>query len=155
MLENIYGAANTNSAALVSYGITAPMLTAFQAVMMITAQQYQNHDTKSVKATFTKNIGIAIKDIDLLLKDQIDKLVVTFKPTKPDFLNSYKTARIIIDPDTTTTQLKGKVIDHITKLPIKGAKIEFMTPPITLVFTNLLGNYAQKPLAAGTYKVSV
>ena len=154
--QNIYGAANTNSAALVSYGITAPMLTAFQAVITDYSTAVPKPRTaKSVKATFTKNIGIAIKDIDLLLKDQMDKLVVTFKPTKPDFLNSYKTARIIIDPNTTTTQLKGKVIDNLTKLPIKGAKIEIMTSPITIVFTNLLGNYAQKPLAAGTYKVSI
>ena len=154
--QNIFNAANTNSAALVSYGITAPMLTAFQAsITDYSIAVPKPRTAKSVRATYTKNIGIAMKDIDLILKEQMDKLVVAFKPNKPDFLNSYKTARIIIDPNSTTTQLKGKVIDNLTKLALKGAKIEIMTAPSTNVFTNLLGNYVQKPLIAGTYKIII
>lgn len=154
--QNIHALATANATALATYGITAGMLTTFQTAITDYSTAVPKPGTaKSVKATYTKNIRNLIKEIDALLKDQMDKTVVAFKPTKPDFLNSYKTARTIIDPNTTTTQLKGKVIDSVTKLPLKGANIEINANPIINILSNKLGNYIAKPLTAGTYKVTI
>ena len=154
--QNVYNAASGLATPLAPYGITPAMLTAFQAAITDYSVAVPKPRTaKSVKSTYTKNIGIAMKDIDLLLNDQLDKLVIAFKPTKPDFFNSFNTARKIIDPNSTTTQLKGKVTDSATKLVIKGANIEIIGATTVNVLSNKLGNYIKKPLEHGNYKITI
>ena len=51
----------------------------------------------SVSKASTGNIGEVFKAQDKLLKDEIDALMLPFRFTQPDFFNSYKNARIIVD----------------------------------------------------------
>lgn len=154
--QNIHGLATVNATALTPFGITTAMLTTFQTSITDYSTAVPKPKTaKSVKATFTKNIGILIKDIDAILKDQLDKLVVAFKPTKPDFVNSFKNARVIIDPSKTTTQLKGKILDASTKLPIKGAIVEILGATTSTIISTKAGVYTLKPANAGIHTIKV
>lgn len=154
--QNIHTIATTNATALVPYGISPAMLTSFQtAITDYSASVPKPRTALSVKATFTKNIRVLINDIDLVLKDQMDKIIPAFKPSKPDFYNSFKSARIIIDPSKTTTQLKGNITDITTDLPIKNAKIELSGSQIIDINTTKSGRYIQKPIANGLYNMTV
>jgi hypothetical protein len=57
-----------------------------------------NQSAKSSKITENANIKSTIKEIDTLLKDEMDKLIVNFKKNNPDFVSDYHNARVIIDP---------------------------------------------------------
>lgn len=154
--QNIHGLATTNATALVPFGITAAMLTTLQTSITDYSTAVPKPKTaKSVKSTYTKNIKLLIKEIDTILKDQMDKLVVAFKPTKPDFVTSFKNARVIIDPAKTTTQLKGKVVDFGTKLPVKGAIVQIAGITSSSITTTKAGIYTQKPTMPGTYTITV
>lgn len=154
--QNILSLATANATALASFGITSAMLTTFQTSITDYSTAVPKPKTaKSVKSTFTKNIQNLIKDIDGILKDQLDKLIVAFKPNKPDFVNSYKNTRIIIDPAKTTTQFKGKVIDATSKLPIKGAIVEISGASTATITTTNAGIYTLKPALAGSCKITV
>lgn len=154
--QNIYAAANTNATALVNYGITAAMLTVFQtAITDYSAIVPKPRTAHSVRSTHTLNIGLLVREIDALLKEQLDQLIVAFKTTKPDFCASYKTARIIHDPITTTTQLKGKVMDRQSNISLSGATITMSGTANVSTTTNKFGHYLKKPLPAGEYTLTV
>ena len=53
----------------------------------------------------------------------MDKTVVGFKASNPDFISTYKANRIIIDPGKTTTALKGIILNSMDKSPVSGAAI--------------------------------
>ncbi|MDR0604287.1 MAG: hypothetical protein LBG80_08315 [Bacteroidales bacterium] len=52
---------------------------------------------KEERALHTKNLKELFSEADSILYDQLDKLIVLFKTTSPDFYFSYKTARNIIN----------------------------------------------------------
>ena len=99
--NNIKKAANDNLAALADYGVTAAMITALQTNI----DNYNNAVpkpklVKATKTTETANIKTTIKDIDNVLKNEMDKLVIGFKAANPNFVSDYKNARVIIDPNS-------------------------------------------------------
>lgn len=49
------------------------------------------------RKVLTQQIKVITKEIDLLLKNQLDKLMVVLKEEQPDFFTAYRNARIIID----------------------------------------------------------
>ncbi len=59
---------------------------------------------KSVKSAFGTNLKVLVKDINAILFDQMDKMINTFKAANPDFVSTYKNARVIIDPKKTKKQ---------------------------------------------------
>ena len=98
---NIKKAATDNLAALADYGLTAAMLTAFQTNMdNYSGATPKPKLTKATKTTETANIKATIKDIDNVLKNEMDKLVVNFKAANPNFVSDYKNVRVIIDPNS-------------------------------------------------------
>lgn len=154
--QNIYNTANSNAAALVAYGITPAMLTAFQqAITDYATIVPKPKSAKAARAAFTKSINLQMKDIDALLKKQLDKLLTAFKPTKPDFVNTFKAGRVIIDPNSTVTQLKGKIIDALTKTPLMGAVVEITGAKSYTCKTNKLGFFTQKPIDQGEYTLTI
>lgn len=154
--QNIYLVANTNATALVPYGITAGMLSGLQAAISdYSAIVPKPRVAKSVRSSTRKTIDQLVKDIDTLLADQLDKLLVTLKATKPEFYHAFKAARVIIDPSTTTTQLKGIIVDQDSKLPVAGVHVEVNGEVITRVKSNKAGRFVAKPLVHGTYLVTL
>lgn len=154
--QNIYNTAYANAAALVSYGVTTAMLSAFQqAITDYATIVPKPKSAKAARTAFAKSINLQMKDIDALLKKQLDKLLTAFKPTKPDFVNTFKAGRVIIDPSTTVTQIKGKVIDALTKEPLMGAVIEVTGPKSYTLKSNNKGNFAKKPVDPGEYTLTI
>jgi hypothetical protein len=96
---NIKKAAEDNLAALADYGVTAAMLTDLQTDMdNFSGASPKPKVAKASKVTENANIKTTIKEIDTLLKDEMDKLLVNFKKDNPDFVSDYHNARVIIDP---------------------------------------------------------
>jgi hypothetical protein len=154
--QNIYGLASTNATALVPYGITTGMLSAFQqAITDYATIVPKPKSAKAAKAAYTKSIKTQMKDIDDLLKKQLDKLLTAFKATKSDFYNTFRAGRVIIDPSTTVTQIKGKITDSFTKTPIPGVSVEITGPKNYSVKTNVRGIFTQKPMDNGLYNINI
>jgi hypothetical protein len=81
---------------------------------------------------------LLFKETDVLIKDQLDNLMVIYRAAKPEFYSKYGTARVIVDlghgkkagnstpgtPATTTTaSVNGKVYDTETEAGLVGAKV--------------------------------
>jgi hypothetical protein len=122
-LQLIHTTATANLAALAGYGVVAATLTAYQTLI-------GNYNTylaapaarKATKKTATSNLASIIKDGNSEL-DTLDKLVGNFSVSNPDFVSTFKNARVIIDSGVTHTKLKGVVKDAITGDPIPDAII--------------------------------
>ena len=78
--------------ALKDYGVTGDKLTDLQKAIDNYARSVPK--PRTVKA----NIRRYFKDADTILVEQIDKLVETFAEDFPDFVATYKSARVILDP---------------------------------------------------------
>jgi len=103
---NIYNAANTNLAALATYGVTAPMLAAIQTSMTNYSDSVPKpQNTKATKKTENTNIKETIKEVDNVLKNEMDKLVVSYKTANPNFVETYFNVRVIIDPKSITKKV--------------------------------------------------
>lgn len=99
--NNIKKAANDNLAALADYGVTAATLTAFQTDMdNYSISVAKPRLAKTQKTTDNKNVKTTMKEIDNILKEEMDKTVVSFRKTNPDFVTKYKEVRKIVDPAT-------------------------------------------------------
>ena len=61
-----------------------------------TAQSKARNRIESGRAA-TKQLPGLFRRADSMLKRRLDKMVVQFKTSQPDFFNEYKTARVIVD----------------------------------------------------------
>lgn len=100
--NNIKKAANDNLPSLVDYGVNTDVLIDFQTqIDAYNDVVPQPKIAKASKTTETANIKSIIKSIDDVLKNEMDKLVISFKNTNPKFVADYKNTRVIIDPSST------------------------------------------------------
>jgi hypothetical protein len=167
--QNIHDAAVANQTALLNYGITTAMITDLEAAIAnFSAQTPKPRTAISQRKTLVSNLVQLFKEADAILQDRMDKIVVTFKAAHPDFVKTYESARKIVDPPHTTTQLKGTVTDKTTATPIKDAKVTIIATPETVannsttatadpitVQTDASGEYLFKPLPFGEYTMTV
>lgn len=153
--QSIHARGIENKDALVDYGITPAKLAALQtAINNYAAETPKPRTALSQRKTLTSNLRQLFKDADAILTEQMDKLVSNFKAANPDFVATYETVRIIIDPATTATQLKGIVTDAANGNPIKNATVTIVELSKTTK-TNFAGAYSFKPVANGTYTLTV
>jgi hypothetical protein len=105
--KNIYDLANNNLAALEFYGVTVAMLSALQtAISNYSDSVPKPQNAKATKQTANANIKKLIKEVDKILKNEMDKLVVGFKTANPNFVITYFNIRVIIDPAGTSKKDK-------------------------------------------------
>lgn len=98
---NIKKAANDNLVALADYGVTAAKLTALQTNMDNYASATPKPRlAKTQKTTDNKNVKAVMKEIDDILKNEMDKTVVVFRAANPNFVTKYTEVRKIVDPGT-------------------------------------------------------
>ncbi len=90
--------ANANIAALADYGITAADVTALNNFVT------QFHGVKTAPRTAvagrageTKTIPAAQQAVMSILRNRLDKLMVMFRKTNPQFYQGYLSARVIVD----------------------------------------------------------
>ena len=151
--KNIYYAAQNNLAALADYGISATTVSTLQT----TIDNYQSkvpdpRNAAAQKVTIRANLKNLIKEADTVLKLQIDKTIVALKSSNADFVSTYKTNRIILDPSKTSTTLKGVVSSSVDNSYIKGASI-LIVETFAKATTNEMGEYEIKPVPSGNYSI--
>jgi hypothetical protein len=153
--QNIKDLGTANLAALAPYGLTAAGLTTLQT----TIDGYQAkvptpRNSAAQKKTIRENLKKLFSEIDMLLKEQLDKTAVGFKAANPDFVSTYKANRVIIDPGKTKTTLKGTVLNAMDKSPVSGATI-IVVETANKTSGNEKGNYEIKPIPAGIFTINV
>jgi hypothetical protein len=96
--KRISGLATANLAALADYGITQADATALDGLTT------QFHDQKTAprkaivtRASQTKTMPPAVKTVISLLRNHLDKEMLMFKKSNPEFYAGYVSARVIVD----------------------------------------------------------
>lgn len=153
--QNIFDAAKANLSELAAYGISPATLDTFQTAI----NNYQSkvpdpRNAAAQKVTIRAQLKKLLKDADTILKTQMDKTVVGLKATNAEFVSTYKTNRIIIDPSKTATSLKGIISSSADNSFIKSATV-LVVETKTTATTNEMGEYEIKPIASGTYTIKV
>jgi hypothetical protein len=153
--QNIYDAAKANEGALKDYGITATTLD----TLLTTMDNYQAkvpdpRNATAQKATIRTNLKNLIKEADDILKLQMDKTVLGFKTSHPDFVKTYQANRIIVDPGQSATTLKGVILNAKDNTSVSGATIVVVETG-NKASGNEKGIYQIKPIPAGTYTINI
>ena len=153
--RTIYDRADEFKTELADYGITNEMLTELNtAITNYQAAAPKPRTAISNRKSRKEILKQLFRELDAILFDRMDKLIGKFRKSHPEFHEAYFNVRELIDPPTTTTQLKGKVTDSATNAPIKGALITVVQPNKTAL-TNSSGEYSIKPIEHGTVTVQV
>ena len=169
--QELYDRAQSNLAALATYGIAAATQTNLQtAITAFNASIPKPRLGIDEKKQATQQLLVLFKTLDSSLEN-IDLAIDIVRLTQVNFYNGYKTARKIIITGTTTLSVKGLVTDSITGEPVKGATIEFspaeavmmmtkteksvVSPIIVTKKTAEKGGIQVKSLPAGTYQVTI
>ena len=124
--NTVLAKATANAAAIVTYGVTAVMITELQAaITAYSATLAKPMAAKSQTKTATENLAKLFKEADDLLTKRLDLDIELFKTSKPDFYSQYKTARIVISTAGGATSVLGNVTIAGSSEPIKGATFSF------------------------------
>ena len=158
--RNIHAAGAENLAALADYGVTAAQLSALEDEIDDYAQiSPKPRVAISERKALTAALKTLFDQADAALEQRMDKLVQTFKPAHPDFVETYEATRRIVKMPTTTTQLKGTVTAAATAAPIPNANVTAApskenSPPLTTT-TDAAGDYSFKPIPHGDCQITV
>jgi hypothetical protein len=99
MKQNVLDTARANAAELLKYGIDEnAMNTLAAAIEAFRAVVTKPMDTIGERKLKTTNIKQMFACVDSIFYDQLDKLMVTYKKSSPDFYMKYRTSRNIIFP---------------------------------------------------------
>ena len=97
-VTNIKNLADANAATLTGYGITAPMIAALDTkITAFNTSLGAREVSSSISTSAFQQLDAMFKDADTLLKDQIDKIMVIFKNSDPQFYGEYENSREIIN----------------------------------------------------------
>lgn len=97
--QTIHDLGITNLGALADYNVTSAALTDLQTTIQNYAASVPKPRTAQTdRSTVKLNIKNLFKEADEILVEQMDRLVESMSKTQPDFVNTYKSARVIIDP---------------------------------------------------------
>lgn len=97
-VTNIKNLADTYAAPLAGYGITAPMIAALETkVANFNISLGARELGSNVSSSAFKQLDVMFKETDTLLKDQMDKIMVIFKNSDPQFYGEYVNSREVID----------------------------------------------------------
>ena len=166
--NTVLAKATANAAAIVTYGVTAAMITELQAaITAYSATLAKPKAAKSQTKTATENLTKLFKEADELLTKRLDLDIELFKTSKPDFYSQYKTARIVSSTAGGATSVLGNVTIAGSSEPIKGVTFSFtiennglMKASTTETTKPIVKKSAEKGnfranLPEGTYKVVV
>jgi hypothetical protein len=153
--RNIHDAGAANIDALADYGIKPALLSALQnAIDEYSATAPKPRTARSRGKAITGSLRELFKQADAILTERMDSFIGLIRENRPDFAATYEAARIIIDPSTTTTQLKGTISSKTDGAPIKGATVTIVETAQEIK-TGSTGEYSFKPLHSGEYTLRV
>ena len=96
--QTVHDAANTNIVALAAFGILPADVTALQTLIdTYVALIPQPRNMITARKGATAEIGALVRDTMKLLTRRIDRLIMQFNFSNPEFVKQYFDARIIID----------------------------------------------------------
>ncbi|MEZ5198510.1 MAG: carboxypeptidase-like regulatory domain-containing protein [Bacteroidales bacterium] len=113
----------------------------------------------STSKAATADLKLKFKEMDILLKEKLDRLVRLFETTNPDFVQQYFNARIIIDLGRRSSTnnkalISGSVTDFETEAPIAGASVAILKTGLTAT-TGTDGYFSIDVVNAGNYSIQV
>lgn len=156
--QNIHDTATEHIGAAKNYNLSQAMLDELQTLIT----EYST-DVPDVR-TETGEINTAKADIERLkaectdiLEGQLDPMVNILRETDPTALELWRSARVVVNPHSTPTQVKYTVIaiDNGVEIPIPDVPI-IATGKITYTATtNELGEAITKPIAYGIFQITV
>lgn len=149
----IHTKANDNLVALAAYGITAAVLTTLQnAITTYTTKVPAPGTAKQSKKTATINLRNLFKETDVILKFQLDKLMLVYKTTNSDFYNNYVGGREIIDLGATHTKMEVKVYNQ-GDTPLESASASLLQNNIIIysALSDVNGRIFFPKVKPGTY----
>lgn len=163
----IYDRANSNLAALATYGVTAAILT--NLLNALTAYNTSIPKPRlgiADKKLATEQLAALLKSVDDNLA-KIDALVEIVRITQANFYSGYKTARKIVETGVGSLSAKGKITDSVSGAGLKGATITFTSEtgarnaktgnafvPVVKKSADL-GGFNIKTLPEGSYNVTI
>lgn len=153
--QNIHTKATENLLALADFGITAGSLTALQAAITAYSVKVPAPGTAQLtKSTATFNLRKLFKETDVILKMQVDRFVLTFKSSNPDFYTAYQKARVIKDLGATHTKFRVLVQDQDGS-PIEGATVSLVQNNLVAysMVTDGLGKQLLIKIKPGIYTI--
>ncbi len=152
--NNIRDVLSANVAALSGCGITAATVFSFDsAIKTFNSKMVSPRNAVSQRSSYSQTLSGLFKQVDVLLKNQMDKLAVQFKINYPDFFVTYMNNRTIVDPGTSPTRIAGTVLSK-TNEPVAGALVQVVGHNVSSA-TDAEGNFDLRPLAIGSYSIKV
>jgi hypothetical protein len=154
--QGIYDRAQSNLAALATYGITAASQTALQnAITAYNTEVPKPRLGITERKQATMLLASLFKTADGAL-DNIDVTVEIVRNTQPNFYNGYKTARKIVVTGAGSLAVKCVVTEVATGNPLPVATVKFVLEGALVLTkkTAAKGGFVVKTLAAGTYVVT-
>ena len=150
----VYDLANANLAALADYGIDANFLSIFLAAINLYASKVNAPRTVITQKSAAAATLISLFDeCDQILKDRMDTAAKKFRETEPEFYQTYRNNRKILDAKTYSTGLRFEVKNKSGK-QVGSASISF--PSLQMVIITSTDGIAElKPVPLGTYEISV
>lgn len=156
--QNIHTLADANKVAAAAYNLTQDMLDDLQALITEYAAEVPEVRTEEGVITAAQKLIEKHKgECEEVLKGQLDPMVKILKKTDSAALDLWRTARVVIDPPSTTTQAKFQVftIDNGVEVPIPDAPIIVTGTLIYTATTNEDGDALIKPIAFGIYDITI
>jgi len=94
----VHAEATSRLAALADYGLTTPLLEAFEEdIDTYSAIAEAPRTGIAGRKTITSQLAQEFSRSDILLRDILDRLILQFKAAHPAFVSDYSNARIIVD----------------------------------------------------------
>jgi hypothetical protein len=148
----VLNAANDNAAALFTYGVDAPMLTAYTSqITDYRAYHQKPREMKSTSKAATTGIKSLMTEIRQLFITQVDNHMLEYATTQTAFYTQYKNARQVIDLGATASGVKGTMMDQDTNMKVSGV-IEIVETG-EKIYANSKGVFSRKRMINGNFTV--
>lgn len=156
--QNIFDKTTELKTQALARGLTEAMYTNMEN--LLNDYKVQNTDTRKLSG----EINTSKKDIDRLanqamelLADQLDPMVQSLKDSDPAAVELWTSARHVVKPQRTTTELKAKVVtpaeDDSTKQPLPNARFIVSNGKDHTALTNDQGIVDFKPFPFGVVDI--
>jgi len=154
--QNIHTKATTHKVAAADYKLTQAMLDELQALITeytteVPEVRTEGGEINTAKGLIEKHKG----ECREVLEGQLDPMVNILLETDPGAVDLWRSARVVVDPPSTPTQLKVKVFTLEGETFVPLADIPFVAvngKEYTLV-TDELGEAQKKPIPYGEYEL--
>lgn len=121
--QSIYTELTNNEGALADYGITNKDISVLDdQLKKFDGADEEPREAINARAVATKALIREVKSINTFLKNTLDPLMKPLQKTEPAIYNGYLQARIVVEPPTNHTEIRGLIATFDDK-PLYGVTI--------------------------------